>query len=227
MKRKVFLDTMIYLHYKSIKEIDFKKIFGPEVTIILPRVTLREIDKAKNSNASDKIKKRAGKVLKLLEELISSGQFIHDDIVLEYYKKIPQIDYAKFDLNPDWSDDVLIASIIQYKNDNPDQEVILITQDSTPKLTAHGLRIAVREMPDEYKLPVDPDPLEKEVEKLQKKLNKYEDSTPKILVYFEESKENYSEFEISRHEDISKDIVEQKIFDLKCSKRSNCASSFK
>ncbi len=38
----IFLDTMIYLHYQSIEEVDFLGEFDVEaLTIIVPRITIR------------------------------------------------------------------------------------------------------------------------------------------------------------------------------------------
>ena len=49
VQMKVFFDTMVFLHYKSLDELDVVDVLGPPPhTVLVPRVTLRELDKHKD-----------------------------------------------------------------------------------------------------------------------------------------------------------------------------------
>ena len=52
----VFLDTMIYLHYTWFEDINFKDMVDDqEVRIVVPNITLHELDK--NNERSQNVKK--------------------------------------------------------------------------------------------------------------------------------------------------------------------------
>ena len=59
----VFIDTMIFLHYKAVEEINFPELFNVDkISILVPRITLRELDEQKNIHTQSKIRERAKKV---------------------------------------------------------------------------------------------------------------------------------------------------------------------
>ncbi len=183
---KLFFDTMIYLQYRSIEELDIAKIFGPYPhTILIPRITIRELDKHKNGE-SNRLKKRAERVLKQIKRW-TSGNTIRPGLTAEYWPTLPQVDFGSLGLNPDWNDDLLIASILQYKSEYPNEIVTLVTQDSGPALTASHLDISVQDFPEEWKLPAEENSLEKENRELIKKIATIENAFPKLVISFEDT----------------------------------------
>jgi predicted ribonuclease YlaK len=181
---KVFFDTMIFLHYRSLDQLDLTQILGPSPhTLMVPRITLRELDKHKNAHKLARIQARARKVLKKIEAW-SGGEEVRPGISAEFLAAMPIVDYAKLGLNPDWSDDLLIATVLQYKTDHPEESVILVTQDSGPRMTASQLGITVLELPADWKLPVEPDPLEVENRELAKTIAALQNALPKLIVSF-------------------------------------------
>lgn len=182
---KVFFDTMVFLHYRSIDELNLDDLLGPSPhTIIMPRITLRELDKHKNTNSSSRIRERARKMVKKIEQW-AAGEQIRPGVAMEFMARIPAVDYSTLGLNPDWCDDVLIASVLQYRTDHPnDAEVILVTQDSGPRLTALQLGLRVVELPEEYKLPAEQDPLEAENRELLRTISVLQNALPKLTVSF-------------------------------------------
>lgn len=215
----VFLDTMIYLHYKSLEEINFIDLLNADlVKIIIPRITIKELDKEKNTSSSDKIKKRAKRVLGKIEKLLKKNSKIRDKVYLEYYQQIPKIDFEKIGLNPDWNDDYLIATIIQYKLENPNEnEVYLISQDTGPRFSACCFGINVFEMPEKYKLPIEISKLEAENKELKSKLEKLKNALPDLIICFSDSEDNtnHAVFELKKPPDLNKKYIEDKINELK------------
>lgn len=132
---KIFLDTMIYLHYQFLDDLDLSDIFGPcPHTILIPRITLREIDAHKNGQVN-RLKERARKVTKKFEQW-SKVSSVKEGVTVEILPLMPRVDFSQLGLNPAWNDDMLIASVIDYRNSNPCERVVLVTQDSGPRMTA-------------------------------------------------------------------------------------------
>jgi hypothetical protein len=214
---KVFIDSMVYLHYRSIEQIDLALLFGVEsVSVVIPRVTLRELDKHKNTHRSSKIRDRAQKVLQKIERW-TAGQELRPGVSAEFLPLIPSVDYAKLGLNPDWNDDVLIATIFQYKADHPGEVVTLITQDSGPRMTASCLGIKTFELPAEYKLPFEPDPLEAENRELARTIERLQNALPQLIVCFagSEEPESHARFILLPPPDSMEEEIARKLDELR------------
>jgi predicted ribonuclease YlaK len=197
MTKYVFVDTMIFLHYKPIDEIDFPGILGVDkVDILISRIMLRELDEQKNTNKLNRIRERAKKVLLKLENWMQRAETIRPGVNIAYYGSTPKIDFEKHGLNPNWNDDFLLATILQYNEDYPGVDVCLITQDSGPRLTAQHLSIPAFELSGELMLPVQLDPIEQENQELRKTLAKLQSALPQLIVCFAETEppEVYAKF---------------------------------
>lgn len=196
-ERHIFLDTMIFLHYVSIEEIDFLSLLDADkITIVIPRITIRELDKAKNVHNQSRIRERAKKVLHKIEKWMLPAEPIRSGITLLKYESLPSVPFEKYGLNPEWSDDFLLATIMQYKHENPNAEIYLISQDSGPRLTAQHLGIPALELPQEFKLPAIADPIELENIELRKKVSKLQSALPQMIVCFagSEPPESHAKF---------------------------------
>lgn len=186
---KLFLDTMVFLHYRSIDEIDLFKLFeSSDLTVVIPRITLRELDRHKVSVHSRRIQGRARMALKKIERWSNGGQ-VRKGISATFFPKLPTFDYSLYGLNPEWSDDILIGTILQYKLENPDEQVVLVTQDTGARMTASHLGIRVFALPDEFQLAVEPDPLEEENRELSRQIEKLRKGIPRIVVAFAEDQD--------------------------------------
>jgi len=182
--RHVFLDTMIYLHYIEVDKIDFNVLLSDDnVHILVPRITIQELDKHKNTHESQKIRDRAAKRLDFIQKVLSTDTHqIHPGVVIEYLHERPTINYDSYGLDTRWNDDVLLSSIIQFKQKNPEANVLLITQDTGPKLSCLHLKIQSLELPDKYKLPSEEDPLIRENRQLRNDLLKLQMASPKLIL---------------------------------------------
>ena len=66
----VFIDTNIFLHFTFFTDIEWPAVVDAGgVTIVLPPVTMGELDKHKYNQKSDAVKKRAEKVTRRLAQL--------------------------------------------------------------------------------------------------------------------------------------------------------------
>ncbi len=208
---------MIYLHYKSLDQLNFDELFGtPSLTVLMPRITLRELDLQKNTHRSSHIQERARKMLQMIERWVE-GKEIRPGVSLEFLPSMPTVDYAKLGLNPNWGDDILIATILQYQIDHPGESIVFVTQDSCPRMTGFHLGISIREMPAEHVLPFEPDPLELENRKLAKMVEKLQNALPRLTVCFagSEEPEHHARFILPSPPASMKDEIARKVEELK------------
>ena len=215
MKKTVFLDTMIYLHYRPLEDIDFLSLLrSSKVVIIVPRITVQELDKQKDKNPSRRLKDRARKVLQKFEGWFAIEEAeISASTFIQYFGSIPNIDFASIGLDGLRGDDNLIATIIHYQKENPDEDVLLITQDTGPKLTAKDHDIATLSFQDDLKLQEEKDPLEKENLDLKRQIEKLTNALPKPRVHFisGQSKSNIIEVQLEDPLPYPKEEIESNI----------------
>lgn len=225
MLKIVFLDTNIYLHYQDIEQIDWLKVLQADsVNIIVPPITIRELNKHNDYHPNKRIKKRAGVILKKLDNLFSqnsqadlkSGVSIHID------DREPEIDFGVYHLVREIQDDELIASIIMYQNEMPDMEIILATSDAGLTLLAkarkHG--ITTIKLADNLKLLPEPDPEQERIRELEQELLKIKLVKPQLSLTFMDG-EQHAKFIFPQPVELTSDQLEtrQKEVEKKYPKR--------
>lgn len=185
--RYVFLDAMVLLHFEPIEHILWADLLNSNsVQLILARITIRELDKHKATHPSPKIRDRARRNLKRVETALNSAdRSIRENVELSFFDMLPSIDYRSVGLNPEWPDDILIATILEFKQQNINSDVVLVTNDTGARIKAISLNIEVFELPDKLKLPSEPDPLVEENRKLKERLSKLTAAMPELSLCFD------------------------------------------
>lgn len=184
MPRVAFLDTNIFLHCQPLREIPWRDVLHTdEVVLIATRVVVAELDEQKDTNTKQTLRDRARRVLHDIESW-ATPMAIRDDVTAIYYGRSPAIDYATYELRQDRSDDVLIATILQYQSENRASDVVLVTNDTGPRLTARYVGIAAVDLPDQYRLAGQADPLEEENRRLRAEAQKLQRAYPAPRVRF-------------------------------------------
>lgn len=183
----LFLDTMTYLHYTPVDQIDWHDVLGVPrdcvVQIVVPGITLREIDKHKNH--SPRLRDCARRVGKQLSTWLSNGtQEIRTGVQIVRAVGVPRIDFDAEDLDKTINDDVLVAAALWYQRTNPDVTVVVVTQDPYPQVVAGARGIAVQPLPDYLKLSEEEDSLEKENRELKRQLQKLQFARPDLTLAF-------------------------------------------
>ena len=219
MSKAVFLDTNIYLHYQPFDQINWLETLGTSaVTIVVPPVTVRELNKHKELHPHPRVKERAGMVLKRLSSLFEPSFQTHlrDGIEVWLEDRDPVIDFAAFQLNPEIQDDNLIASIIMFHNEKPATDVILVTSDGGLILTTKAGRqgIHVVRLLDNLKLPEEPDPNQKRIRKLEQELREIKLKIPKLSLIFENG-EQHIKFVLSQQVDLAQEELESQLDEIK------------
>ena len=167
-----FLDTNIFLHCQPVREIPWRDVLhADDVVLVATRVVVAELDEQKDTNTKQTLRDRARRALHDIESW-AIPTTIRDGVTAIYYGGTPTIDYGAHELRRDRPDDVLIATMLHYQSENPGFDLALVTNDTGPRLTARHVGIAALDLPDQYRLTGQADPLEEENRRLRADLQK-------------------------------------------------------
>lgn len=180
----VFFDTMVFLHCVPVQDMNVPEFLGVDsITLVVPRITIQEVDKHKNTHPSRKIRDRATDRLKTIQTcMASSKKELRSGVRLELVMARPSRDFEQHGLNMDWPDDELIANVLKYKMDHSTDRVLLISHDVGPKVTAMQLGIETTEIPKVWRIPPEDDPLVKENKRLKKEILKLKNAQPELIL---------------------------------------------
>lgn len=187
----LFLDTNVFLHYQQFDQIDWVKLMNSgAVEIIIPPVTLRELNKNKELHKLSHIRERAQKSLELLDNFFEPNKDvqIRDNLFVRFEDREPNINFELNQLDTIIQDDHLIASILMFRNENPDNTIILVTSDIGLGLLlrakAGRQNIQTYKLEEKFKLQEHTDPAQKKIEELKNEIQNYKNKVPKILLLF-------------------------------------------
>lgn len=200
MKHKVlFLDTMVYLHYKPLDQIDWPSVVDADrVSTVVPPVTIRELQRRKDSGSNSRLRERAARSIRLVFKSVGlSGACVpvRKNVTIQVVDREPSIDYDSHGLAREVQDDQLIASMLTWKHEHPKESLVLATEDYGLLLSVKAGRqsIAAIRLPEELRLPTEPDPAQKEIRDLKRKVTELQSQRPEVSVAFAggERKANY------------------------------------
>lgn len=176
-----FIDSTILLHFKLFTEIDWNKLTKCDSTllVICPAV-MKELDLKKDLSYDINLRHRARMVISKISEILNNKLTgsISKNIDLTFLTDEPTINWSKEHLDPEISDDRIIASILiqkdKYKN------IILAANDTGLKLKANAREINCILIPDEYRLSDKKDKIEIGNEQLKNRIAFLENSLPSL-----------------------------------------------
>lgn len=180
---------MIFLHYRPVQEIDWcAEVAASQVRIVVPRITIRELDKHKNSHPSTKVKKRAGESARWLVSCHkTSSSDVRPNVTLEFQGLTPAFDFEAAQLDRTQNDDQLIASMLMFRASDSTTRIVLVSQDGGPRMTATDCGLDAIALSDQWRLPPEQDPVVKENEQLRAELKALQSAQPKLRVHFVET----------------------------------------
>lgn len=219
MDKTIYLDTNIFLHYQPFTQINWLEVVKAEsVTVVIPPITIRELNKHKDSHPRAQIKKRAGETIKKLSGLLDSGTTakITEGVFVFFEDRDSTIDFAAHQLNFNIQDDQLIASILLNKQETPEQHLVLVTSDLGLALVAKAGRqgINTQKMPDNYRIADEPDPNENKVKQLEQQIRELNSRTPDLSLVYEDGKQ-HATIKLPRPISLEKSEIESKITEIK------------
>lgn len=207
---KYFLDTNCFIHYQLFSEIDWKHVLHDDAVILVvcPAV-IKELDQKKFSEQDINIRKRCQLVIKKLSEF-TDGRKTKNNTDIVFITNEPIIDWEKENLCSDIPDDRIIASVICHGNID---ESWIITSDLGLTLKAKIKGIKTFELGHELFHELNDDKKDKEIKKLNEKINRLESKNP-VLSLLIDSNNNHCEFVkflINKSVTYSNDEIESEI----------------
>ena len=175
----LFIDTNILLHFRPISEIPWNTLVqGSRIELIITQGIIRDLDKHKNTNSSMKIRARARRALNEIEAWAANatGFEVQPNLVVKIHAGIPTIDFTEYNLDRNWSDDYLLATIKSFPRASSEDLVWIVSDDTGIRIKAKQLGIDPLVLDDAYRLPQEKDPLKVENERLKREVLKL--STP-------------------------------------------------
>jgi rRNA-processing protein FCF1 len=182
-----FLDTNTFLHYASIDHIDWPVLLECDyVVLVLVPVVVRELNKHKDSPNSGKVRERAADALRKLHYWSDqrSPIMIRDSVELQFRVQDALIDFAVENLSPNIADDHLLASIIEFRQEDPSRDLLLLTEDLGLKLKARNHGIPVLKLPGDLRLQEELDADQKRIKQLEQEIRDIRDRLPVIKLRF-------------------------------------------
>ena len=202
MNAYLFLDTNIWLHCIPVQDTDWPSIVRAEAAVVVvPPIVIDELDRLKDSSRSSSIRDRARRALELIEGWDSPGGVPVRERVRGLYWSPPKtLDLLSLGLSAERNDDILLASASAFSDAQPETRVVIVTDDTGPRLKARRLGLEVMAAPDAVHLPREEEPVERENRELRSKIQKLTARAPQIELAFldaESSGENFKRIALS------------------------------
>ena len=205
MHKYIFTDTNLFEQFQPITDIDWLKLAGCDrITLLVPSVTVRELNEHKDGATRGRLKRKAAAVLIALKKYSDQGTpiEIRDGVELDFKQREPLIDFATYHLDPGLDDDRLIASAISFAIEEKltPESVIVTTGDFglQLKIKAQPL-IRLLPLPDELRLLDELGTDEKRVRELENELSNLKATFPDLqLTFANESRHTTVEIEKPR-----------------------------
>ena len=166
-----FVDSNLFFQCQPLEQIDWAPWDGfEEVRLIVSNPVLREIDYRK-SRGNGRVGSRARAASAMFRKMLKEGHRVAQPgnprviLVVE-----PQHTYSpELDNRLDYRerDDQLVGTALKYSDDHHARDVRLLTHDTTPLYTAHGLSLTADQIPDSWLIPPETTPGEKEMASLK------------------------------------------------------------
>jgi len=152
MKKFVFPDSSVFLHFSPLDEIDLLRFLETaEVEVLLTLVVTEELIHHQREHPVPGQRRRAKETLKRLEDWFEGQHAIGPGVTASFIGKQPGNEtMERYRLNWQHQDDVLLGTLLEYKQARPDKAVILLAGDRDLALRARSLQIEVVEPPDDH-----------------------------------------------------------------------------
>ncbi len=184
-----FLDTNIFIQCQEIRDIDWKAELGAsEICLVIAPVVFEELDVFKDNHKNRRKRDRARRSIELVESILDSPhRLVRDGVFLDIAPDLYRMEFGAYNLSPEYNDDRLVASAIGWSHQHSDDDLILVSHDSGPRMKARQRELQVKKLSEKYRLPDQLDPRDKEIRELKSKLAQIENAQPKLQLGFRDS----------------------------------------
>ena len=184
----LFPDTNVFIECKTLAELDWSDwIEFSEIHLVVCRPVQREIDKLK-SQGNDRVGRRARAANGLFRKIIQSSQD-HELIkgsspAVLLYLGGPRSPSAGLDDFLDYHkpDDEIVGYLHRFRQDKPEADARLLTNDTGPMMTAKTLELPFVPIKPDWLLPPEHNTLERENARLQATITQLERAEPRFNI---------------------------------------------
>jgi predicted ribonuclease YlaK len=185
----LFPDTNVFIQCKRLHEVDWSAFSEWEqIQIVITRPVQAEIDSFKgrgNSRVSQRSRVISAQIRELLELESSVGSLTLREkplVNLVLRHDLKRLESLADELDYNERDDQLVGTAAAFKQQYPDFEVRLLTNDTGPMASARLVGLAYQVVPDNWVLQPEPDESDKKAKQLQAELEKYKQSEPRFII---------------------------------------------
>lgn len=182
----LFVDTNIFVHYRPLDELRLTELLGTgDLKVVVPRVTIRELDQLKTSKQSRRVQDRVRRVLVSLLDAIETSKPLKGGLDVVYYRDNPFETAVKNRLSPQWADDLLVASMLNFREEHPQSELALLTADIGPRLTCKEYQLRAVSPDEDLRLNEELSDEDRQVVEDRRRLQKLQSASPRLTFGFE------------------------------------------
>lgn len=150
---KVFVDTNVLLHNQHYASLPWREFLKTnEVTLVIAPCIWRNLDKVKIEGKHEHIRNRARNITSSLVNHIENNQGQVNSCTRIVALLRSPLSSQDIRFSRDVDDDELIATIVEYMNENKKDSVVFITNDYLLRAKSKEHDITVLKLPDEYEI---------------------------------------------------------------------------
>jgi len=189
-----FLDTNTFLHFQRFDTVDWPKVLGvQQVYLMLTPTVMEELDHHKDDPKNPGRQKRAKDILSKLDDILptdTAGIRVpvghNPNVELQELLDDPDIDLKVFGLSSQKGDHRLLASILDFRNANPEATICLVTRDFPLRRKALQLKIPIVDPEGKIDSLADFSTEASERRRLERELQELKNRLPKLTFGFSE-----------------------------------------
>ena len=180
----LYVDTNFFIHCKGMDAIEWG-IWTQHKTIhlLVCETVVREIDALKK-DPINRVRKKAARTSALFRKILDDPNerfTIHDmspTVFVEFDKTLKPSEQNADSLDYSINDHRIIGFIVQFKGNNPNEDVRFMSADTIARFIGQRLGVTYAEIPSQWRSPEPNDPLEIENQKLRNELTEIRDKEP-------------------------------------------------
>ncbi len=183
----LFPDTNLFLQCNPIEQLPWEEISEDDILLLIPRPVQSEIDELKQSGNSRKAK-RARIATGLFRQILKESNIViregkpHAEI--SFSPHVNQDNFGDYNLNPSRIDDQIVFEALIYRENHKEFDVVLLTHDTGPAVTAKSVGLPCIIIPDKWLLPPETDSRDKRINELERRIKELEKTYPQIEIKF-------------------------------------------
>jgi hypothetical protein len=183
----VFPDTNIWLHCRPLEQVDWSlALSDDDIRFVATDPVVRELDTLKHAGRT---RDRARRALRQIELWASSDRptMLRAGVSGRYWFPETVPNAAALGLDPTHPDDLLVAYAHDFKSARPGARVVLLTDDSGPRLTARRVGLEPLVPPEAAREPIQVEtPEQAEVRRLRAEIEALRNRLPRIALRLKE-----------------------------------------